>query len=492
MDAETYIAESVVPSSLRVLDPMSTRLSTKDPEADMFGVTPDHVYAYRLLDAASDVYARWFIVMKAAVSRERVRQRLYCEEAGISVNTRLPYERPLLTAAEQSTVELCRSVIGRLFDTKVSEYAMLKFRKAVDTGDMRSFKIRLLVLKSRDSLKGSRLYNGFSEGAEECITKAERLAGCVPDPSPRRLSRAEKARVSARRQMETQPTLFDAYGGMPCQPDRHIPQEKECRVGSAADKPTPSAPMPTAPAGSVDNLLITPLSAGESAGPAGDGNTSRKPSSEAVQYIEKGPISDYQHNSDGIAKPLDKTGEAVDKIKRSDVTVTTTPVTKCVTVTDEKRVSATVRKTKVYSSVSEISSDISSGLIVPYKTNEEVVQDIRSGVITPAEAVLFLSELIKRKRSESAHAMDDAVARDLDRKAAGSMESRSLYRGAVSDMEMGDEDIEDEDEPDDESDEVDDDTRAEDGFGGADGGYKLADSGGYNLSDSEWCPDDDW
>lgn len=480
MDAETYIADSIVPSSLPIMEPMATRLSTEDPEADMFGVTPDHVYAYRLLDAASDVYSRWFMVMKAAVSRERVRQRLHCEEAGISVDTKLPYERPALTAAEQSTVALCKNLISSLFDPKVAEYAMLKFRRAVDTGDKRSFKIRLLVLKSRDSLKGTRLYKGFFEGAEECITKAELIAGCVPDPSPRRLSRAEKARVAARKLMENQPTLFDAQDKAPEQDIEIKTPKPQSRVDPVSRDSFSREQASTAPTGSVDNLsTTTPHVDGESAGPVGAAGACVAAPSGSNQYIDRRKTTDFSKEILGNQVTAKNKGGSEKESNSKKVTVTSKSVTKRMTVTKSVDNSAPIRKTKVYSSTSEIAADIEAGKIVPYQTNDEVIRDVRSGVITPSEAVLFLSELVRRKRSEAAAAIGDAVTRDIDRRIVSSPEEQSPCKGRIPVADIDEDELLEDDEADDP-----DEPERDDGFGDVDGGYKS--------SDAEWRPDDNW
>ena len=468
MDAETYIADGIVASSLPVLNPMATRLPSYDQEADMLGITPDHVYACRMLDAASALYSKWFMVMKSAVSRERVRQRLYCEENGISVNTRIPYQRPILTAAEQSTVELCKNLIGLLFDTKVAEYAMLKFRKAVDTGDKRSFKIRLLVIKSRDSLKGTRLYRGFSEGAEECITKAERIAGCVPDPSPRRLSRSERARIEAKKRAEDQPMLFDVQGNAEYQ---SIDISQKPKDDPEKEDSASSIQEAKAPAVAVDNLLITMPKQCISAASAGaHGQCDASPSE------EHRPIGEPEESCPG--QSINRNCQSGTNENKEKVTVTKNFVTNRVTVTKDIDKPAPVRKTRVYNNTSEISSDIEAGAIVPYQTNEEVIYDISSGAITPAEAVLFLSELTKRKRSDAAAAMGKAVARDIDRRINAS-EDQAPRRGMIPMSDVDEEDLPD----DEESDEVDD-SESDSRFGDVDGGYRS--------SEAEWRPDDIW
>jgi len=178
-------------------DPSTDECVDDDP--DMFGVTRARSNADRLLRAAADIYSRWFSAMRSAVSRGRAN------------SGRGLYQPPQLTDWEESVSSICEDLASDLFGDKVASYATHRFRRAVLLGDMRSFKIRLLVLKSRDSLKGTYLHPGFCDGAEDCISEAESMAGCVPDPSPRRMSNAERRRAEARELSDNQPSLFGGF-----------------------------------------------------------------------------------------------------------------------------------------------------------------------------------------------------------------------------------------------------------------------------------------
>jgi len=364
---ETYIANSIVTSALPVMEPAAMKVVQYDGP-DLFGVTPDHAYAYRLLGVCSDIYSKWFMVMKAAISREKVCQRLRCEYDGTPISKKMPYHRPVLTSAEESTVGLCYSMVSSLFDSNVAEYAMMKFNRAIDTGDKRSFKIRLLILKSRDSLKGSRLYKGFCDGSEECIANAEKLAGCIPDPSPRRMSKAEKAKAAAR-MGTSQPMLFEN-----------------------------------------DLIENTPREAKEAmAETSGGPSTTEVRAASPTDPVSRHHVQECEAGSVGAV-----VGVSRKKRGRKSVTVTNDIVTKRVTVTKDNS-SNVIRKTKIYSNIAEIAADIENGMIVPYQSDKEVVGDINKGIITPAEAVLFLSEMVKRKRSISNQpTIPESVSKDID------------------------------------------------------------------------------
>ena len=454
MEDSMYIAGSIVPSCVKIVEPMVEKISGTFPEADMFGVTPDHAYAYRLLDAASDVYSRWFMVMKAAISRERVRQRLYCEDNGLSVNSKVAYEQPILTASEESVVSMCYTLVKTLFDHKVAEYAMLKFNKALATGDKRSFKIRLLVLKSRDSLKGTRLYNGFRDGAENCISRAEMAAGCIPDPSPRRLSNAEKAREELKKRTASQPTLFD---------DASYSTDKDIDLEYNVDKLVITSQVENRK--EINNI-------------EGYGNVSPQNDDFSSKNVT---ISD----TSGESSPASSSeGEDRDKIK--DVDKGNVTVTKrrgrhkkgCVTVTDHREDNVK-RKTKLYLNTVEIANDIVDGNITPYNTNEEIINDIKNKVITPMEAVLFMSELVKRKKASFVPQLGEAILRGVD-KMASEAEERSVGKVKIPVEDMKD-DLENED------DECQDSISECDDIRGYGEGY-----GSVDASESEWRPDDNW
>ena len=454
MHSEMYIAEGVIPSALPVLEPMVMRIGDVLEQPDMFGVTPEHAYTGRLLDAAADVYSRWFIVMRSAISRERVRQRIQCEDKGLSADTKIPYERPVLTAAESYTVSFCEAMVRSLFDPKVAEYAMMKFRRAIDTGDKRSFKIRLLVLKSRDSLKGTRLYNGFSDGSEECISKAEKIAGCIPDPSPRRMSKAEQAKALARKNSPKQPTLFDCtpYENNNSNPDN----SRDADTGRETAKHIDSINTDT-------EFQIAPHTSGIVAPVGGKPKGATAPTGSVTNYEKKASANNSKLDAepvgaggadanarshvgtDGISKGIDKeTSRKNGKVKK----IFRNSVDKNVTVTKQEKVTLTPADRKTYSSTSEIAADIDSGKITAYDSNEEVIRDVKSGKITPSQAVLFLSELAKRKRMQSMSRIGDAISMDIDSRLGMASEDQNSYKCRISMSDIDDDLFDDDDNED--------------------------------------------
>lgn len=174
--------------------------------------------AVRLLNACADAFARWFSSAKQCVMRERSRLNLYREDNSLPKRHPLPYVPQPPSAAESAMASSAEATIRALFGPAPADYARDGFLRAVETGDMRAFKIRLAVLKARDALKGSPLYHDFSKGVQDCISLAESLAGCRPDPSPRRLSRAERERRDERRRrmsLQMEFSFSDSDGGIP-------------------------------------------------------------------------------------------------------------------------------------------------------------------------------------------------------------------------------------------------------------------------------------
>ena len=151
----------------------------------------------RILRLLASEFARLSLAVRDCIGRERARQKAFREQNGIPKAAKLPYEPQSLTDVEKAALDISVSDIRDLFGDIPADYAHEKFLQAVSTGDLRAFKIRLLFLKVRDSLKGSLLYKPFLEGLEESISLSENMAGCKPDNSPRRLSKAEQERIIA-------------------------------------------------------------------------------------------------------------------------------------------------------------------------------------------------------------------------------------------------------------------------------------------------------
>lgn len=328
----------------------------------------------RLLSTAATVFSQWFLTMRRAIARERARQQLFREEHGLPKSTRIPYERPVLTAVDESTVAKAEASIRSLLGSTVADYARDKFYSAISTGDMRAFKIRLLFIKVRDSAENAYIRDLVIEMLEEYISMAESMAGCIPDPSPRRLSKKEQKRKQD----------IASRGNTSLKPQA-IQDELDLEWGeNRVDK-------------YVDNLSTTSVTVTQPSTVTVTLGGYEKRLDSPVQYIEKSQISKL-HTKDG--KRVDK-GNKRD-IAKSNVTQKIYNILKknvgcrdrysnaldTVTVTPKN-----VHKVRAYNTVDEIMEDIEKGKIVPYESTEEICADIKSGELTPLEAVLFTEAL---------------------------------------------------------------------------------------------------
>lgn len=328
----------------------------------------------RLLSAAATAFSQWFLTMRRAIARERARQQLFREEHGLPKSTRIPYERPVLTAVDESTAAKSEASIRSLLGSTVADYARDKFYSAISTGDMRAFKIRLLFIKVRDSAENAYIRDLVVEMLEEYISLAESMAGCIPDPSPRRLSKKEQKRkqdIASRRSNSQKPSAIQ---------DELDLKWGEKRVDKYVDNLSTTSVTVTQPS----TVTVTLCGYG-------------KQLDSPVQYIEKSQIS----------KPSKKDGKRVENLKKRDivkrkVTQKIYNILKknggaedrysndfdTVTVTPKH-----VHKVRIYNTVDEIMEDIDKGKIVPYESTEEICADIKSGELTPLEAVLFTEAL---------------------------------------------------------------------------------------------------
>ena len=328
----------------------------------------------RLLSTAATVFSQWFLTMRRAIARERIRQQLFREEQGLPKSARIPYERPVLTAADESTAANAEASIRSLLGSTVADYARDKFYSAISTGDMRAFKIRLLFIKVRDSAENAYIRDLVTEMLEEYISLAESMAGCIPDPSPRRLSKKEQKRkqdIASRKHTSLKPPAIQEELGLEWgrnDVDKHV------------DNPS-KATVTVTPVGGVTVTL----------------DTAPKGSEPPIQDIENGHIpklansdikKDNRRKKRDIVKYtvtpktsniLNKNGGRKDRYSNASDTVTVTP--------------KVVRKARVYNSVEEIIEDIESGKIVPYESTEEICADIKRGELNPLEAVLFTEAL---------------------------------------------------------------------------------------------------
>lgn len=341
--------------------------------------------ARRILDGCSDACSRWFSAMRSCIRRDRVRQCLFREEHGLPNSAKIPYQRQPVTAAEQSVADMSESIIRCLFGNYVADYAREKFEHAIDTGDMRAFKIRLLVIKARDCLQKEKspLLPWFVKGMEFCIDKAEKLAGCIPDPSPRRMSKAEQEKKRKReeeenRLKEMQPELQLEWPG----------HEKNDPVKQDIDD--------------SDSGLSTQ-----------DG-------------ISNTPIGSVCESKTDICKKDDKEFKVSERTQDSDnVTVTVTETRdhsgigkKNLKSRKSKKVkNGVVRKAREYNTVEQILDDIEEGKIVPYESSDEICEDLKAGLLTPVEALMFTNAL-DRYCPEGVN-VDDENCIDLEKESVG-------------------------------------------------------------------------
>ena len=339
--------------------------------------------ARRILDTCSNVFSMWFSAMRSCIRRDRVRQCLFKEDHGLPNSAKIPYQRQPVTAAEQSVVDIAESTIRCLFGDSVADYARDKFEHAIDTGDLRAFKIRLLVIKARDCLQKDKspLLPWFVKGMEQCIDKAEELAGCIPDPSPRRLSKAEQEKK--RNREEKAKRLKDMHPELPLV---WIAQENKDPInqdieGSASIISTDKS-IPITPAGSRCELNTI------------DCNKAGKD----VEVLET------TQDSDSVT-----------------VTVTETHSHSCSGKKSSKKSrsnnakSGVVRKAREYNTVEQILDDIEDGKIVPYESSDEICADLKAGLITPVEALMFTNALDRY----CPEGFDDANNLDNDMESVG-------------------------------------------------------------------------
>jgi len=347
-----------------------------------------------ILRLCPHVYSRWFLAMRSAIRRERVRQQIFREDHDLPKSARIPYERPVLTATEANDAAFCETLVRSLFGDIPADYARDKFRHAIDTGDMRAFKIRLLLIKVRDTLAStsSPLYPHFLNGIEQCISEAETLAGCIPDPSPRRLSHAEQEK---RKNKQPQPQ----------------PQPQ-----SQTQSPT-----------STDTTEVKYVINKRYDGALSASSPDEHPKIQDIEKPKNG-ISRKRSKTKGITGKPDNSenGESVTVTQNHSVTVTLHP-----------KDGAVVRKARDYQSVDEIMEDIEAGKITPYASSEEICTDIMAGKLTPEEALMFTAAM-ERYNPEDAPDSDDPTIQELEKECVDMEEAEDPEMDEVGDCDDDD------------------------------------------------------
>ena len=429
MDAEQYLATELAPSILTPLEPSAAPVrvgidwGVPEGAETVTGIynpatgqvtdirtaphTPSDAVR-RIQRTTSDACARWFKVVRAALGRERDRQQKFRMEHGLPKSARLPYQKPSVEPGECAAAESAESTLRCLYGDEVADYASTKFRRAIETGDMRAFKIRLLVLKARDSLAGTAILPDFIAGIEDCISTAEEIAGCTPDPSPRRLSRAEQERKRKReellaRKKEQQPELNLSW--------TTASSSEAGKTGLKSGRETKRSSTQA----SVQDIEHQDIESNKTAQIISASSSADVASASPAQ-TPKNSIScknGFDVKNDSQIKSKRKSNRANKNYQISSVTVTdNTSVT--VTHHVHKRCHKLVRKTKDYATVEEILADVDAGLIVPYETAEEICADVLAGVLTETESILFTLALDRYNPLDNA-GIDAASGIEMDR-----------------------------------------------------------------------------
>ena len=362
------------------------------------------VAAEGLLGACTEIFSSWFSSMRGAIGRERLRQARFREENGLQKNAKVPYSPPQLTERDKAVAEMSENVIRSMFGSGIASYAKEKFEHAIATGDMRSFKIRLLFLKARDAISDEGIREAFSNGVDDCIDEAEEKAGCKPDPSPRRLSKLEKQRKKRlESELERKRILNGAQMELPLQ------WPEKARHESGKDEHHDI----------VDGGQKECLETGE--------NSSGK----VIGSSDIGLVGTKKTGSECFSLDIKLIGEQdvkkSEKGSRCSVTVTQ----KC-SKNERYSNAEEVSRKHSYNTVDEILRDIDEGIIDPYETTDEILSDVENGVLTKEEALLFAMALDKYSPEDyGEHTIEDECDIEGD-------------RFEEDDLDYGDEEIEDE------------------------------------------------
>lgn len=207
---------SIEPALLPLLEPRSLRIQEAPAAAEKAEGPSVDQDATPMLSVAMATFSRWYLELKDVISRGRVFQEKYREEHRLHKNSKAPWQNPGLTDRNSGVADGMCHVVSAVFGEDVAKYAMSSFVKATETGDLRSFKIRLLMLKCRDSLKGTPLYASFASGVDNAISSAESSAGCTEYTGPRRMSRAEREKrgtKSEETRQEEDPKILEGVFG---------------------------------------------------------------------------------------------------------------------------------------------------------------------------------------------------------------------------------------------------------------------------------------
>ena len=344
----------------------------------------------RILSLLSSTFARLSILVRSCIVDARARQEEFRERNKLPKSAKIPYQPAPVSDVAQAVMRQCVSTIESLFGEAPAVYALEKFDHATFTGDMRAFKIRLLFLKVRDSLKGSPMYRDFLEGLEDAISESESMAGCKPDNSPRRLSKAEQERkrriqerIEAKKRMQPELPLEWPSGekGNEVQ-DIENGERTVISGGQSTTDSTDSCEQV------IDN--------GDS---CDSGEQAKGPSFNILKKVSQGELSECDNKTEKTESKED-TNEPKDIYSKND------GVYGKLTVKKSPQNEAPIRKARDYETVEQILDDIESGAIVRYESTDEIKEDLKAGKLTTVEALMFTAALERYCESDMAGGED--------------------------------------------------------------------------------------
>lgn len=424
--------------------------------------TASFTAAKMALGALSVAAASMFTAMRDCIGRERARQASVREREGLPKSAKIAYVPQSMSDKEEAEVSMASSTISAMFGDGPSQYACDKLKSAIASGDMRAFKIRLLFLKARDSLKGTPAYGYFSMLVDDAIAKSEELAGCRPDPSPRRMSKTEKAR---RERLDRRRKELESANG--------VQQELPLEWPSSDNQKTVEDNSPHQDIDIVDCNGLCDSVCPKSQTVCKNGKDPLKNEFDPKHtpcYPQGIGNGEKQYDSHSESEHIENDGNEILGIAG-----------------DHKRYSnaggsdsaknlaniGVVRKAREYESVEQILDDIDSGKIVPYESSSQICEDMKKGMLTPVEAFMFTAAISRLGHDEA-----DSDA-DLERE----------YGAEFQGDDAGNDVLEDEDDEEDDFDYDDGDRGGRSGRSN----FSYNPNGFYGgVAGEGWDRDEDW
>ena len=481
-----------------------------------------------VLRALAGLFGRLSSVLRPCVARGRAVQTARTGRKCAHKDEKAPYEPPVLTDAEQAVLDACSSAIASLAGPAPAAYAHDSFVRALETGDLRAFKIRLLFLKARDALKGLPVHRDFAAGLEDAISRSEEMAGCVPDGSPRRLSRAEqerKRRILAKIEEEKriQPELpleWPQEANRPEVPeDREDQEDRKDRQDEGAENEsreglqdrreeqkegTPPARQDGLDRPMRDSSQYDIINTTEDNGTSTEDDSGSKSYQQVINKRGQGPLDGLKKDSEFqyIEKKStcyvhfhqeksEKSGSSGEIIDTKDFTVKEAGDFCKFTVKKMGKPKGAspdpIRKAREYETVEQILDDIESGAIVRYESADEIKDDLMAGKLTPVEALMFAAALDRYCETDLTE--DEETDEDLEREfnACDQMDPEEDF----DDREDGDDGDDGEDDDDGYLDEED-----GRGFGRSGTSFSYNPRGFYGVggcsASGDWDRDDEW